>query len=103
MKTQNTLAELVKAQALLRQMRGKIPETSRYSDKIQEVEHILDEAIIDIKANKNGIDRKKLLEVTQLLRFIFEMLGCIKDLFISCCQQTFGYLNANRCSEATNW
>lgn len=99
MRKSNTLAGLVKARALLSQMQSKLPETSRYSNKIQEVINILDETIRDTKLKPNVIDPKKMLEGTQLVRTVVETLSLVKDLFNSCYQQTIRYLNAHRCGK----
>lgn len=100
MRKSNTLAGLVKARALLSQMQSKLPETSRYSNKIQEVVEILDKTISDTEHNPSVIDPKKMLEGTQLVRTVLETLSLVKDLFNSCCQQTIRYLNAHRCGKA---
>jgi len=92
MNRKKMLAELGMATAIVTNLQRQLPEKSRFSNEAQEVERILNRTIKDITESGDVIDRKKALEVTQVLRLFINLLSLVKDLFNFCFRHTFGWL-----------
>lgn len=97
------LADLGMAAAIVANLRRQLPEKSRFSNEAQEVEQILNCTIKDIAKSDDVIDRKKVLEVTQVLRLFINLLSLVKDLFNFCFRLTFGWLYGYYNTQTTNW
>jgi len=102
-KQNKLLAELVKACSLMKEVQGQMPEKSRFSHKVHEVERILDNLIVDLRSNKKVINQNELLEITQLLRLVFNVLSWFKDLTNSCIIITIRWFYEYRSYRTTSW
>jgi len=102
MNRKKMLAELGMAAAIVGDMQRQLPEKSRFSNEAQELKRILSRTIKDIEKSDDVIGRKKVLEVTQVLRLFLNLLSLVKDLFNFCFLLTFGWLYGYHNTQTTN-
>lgn len=103
MNRKKMLADLGIAAAIVDNLQKQLPEKSRFSNEAQELGILLNSTINDITKSDDVADRKKVLEVTQVLRLFVNLLSLVKDLFNFCFLLTYGCLNGYNNTKTANW